>query len=84
MEPEKALNSQSNVEREKQNWKHHNSGLLKKIFYLFIYERQRQREREAGIETGRQKGRLPTGSLMRDLIPGLQDHALGQRQVLNH
>ena len=27
MEPEKILNFQSNPEKEKQNWRHHNSGL---------------------------------------------------------
>ena len=27
MEPEKAPNNQSNVEKEKQSWRHHNSGL---------------------------------------------------------
>ena len=27
MEPEKTSNSQSNLEKEKQSWRHHNSGL---------------------------------------------------------
>ena len=27
MEPQKALNSQSNIEKEKQNWRYHNSRL---------------------------------------------------------
>ena len=27
MEPQKTPNSQNNVEKEKQNWRHHNSGL---------------------------------------------------------
>ena len=27
MEPQKALNSQSNLEKEKQSWRHHNSRL---------------------------------------------------------
>ena len=35
-------------------------------------------------ERGRERIRLHTGCLMWDSIPGLQDHALGQRQVLNH
>ena len=39
-------------------------------------------QREA--ETGRERSRLHAGSLMRDLILGLQDHALGQREMLNH
>ena len=44
----------------------------------------RDTERERGRDTGRGRYRLPAGSLMLDLIPGLQDHALGLRQVLNH
>ena len=46
-------------------------------------ERERERERR-GRDTGRGRSRLHAGNLMWDLIPGLQDHALGQRQVLNH
>ena len=52
-------------------------------FYLFIHERHRERERERGRNTGRGRDRLHAGSPMWDLILGLQDHALGQRQVLN-
>ena len=39
-------------------------------------ERERQRHRQ-------RRSRLHAGSLMWDLIPGLQDHALGWRQALN-
>ena len=46
-------------------------------------ERERERERERGRDTGRGRSRLHAGSPTRDLIPGLQDRALGQRQVLN-
>ena len=46
-------------------------------------ERERERERERGRDTGRGRNRLSAGSPMWDLIPGLQDRALGQRQVLN-
>ena len=48
-------------------------------FYLFIQERHR----EGGRDIGRGISRLPTGSLMWDSIPGLQDHDLNQRQMLN-
>ena len=41
-------------------------------------------ERERERDTGRGKSRLLAGSLMRDSIPGLQDHALSQRQTPNH
>ena len=34
-------------------------------------------------ERGRGRSRLHAGSLMWDSILGLQDHALGQRQMLN-
>ena len=46
---------------------------------LFIHERQRERERERerGRDTGRGRSRLHAGSLTRDSIPGVQDHALG-------
>ena len=46
-------------------------------------ERERQRERERGRDTGRGRSRLHAGSPMWDLILGLQDHDLGQRQMLN-
>ena len=42
---------------------------------LFIHEKERERERG----TGRGRSRLHAGSLMWDLIPGLQDHALGPK-----
>ena len=42
-----------------------------------------QRERERGRDTGRGRSRLHAGSPMWDSIPGLQDRALDQRQVLN-
>ena len=47
-------------------------------------DRQRDRETERGRDTGRGRSRLHAGSLMRDSIPGLQDHTLGRRQELNH
>ena len=43
----------------------------------------RNKERERGRDIDRGRNRLHAGSLMWDLIPGLQDHTLGQRQVLN-
>ena len=51
-----------------------------KIFYLFIHERHRERARD----TGRGRSRLYSGSPMWDSILGLQDHALGRKQALNH
>jgi len=48
-----------------------------KRFYLFM----RDTEREA--DTGRGRSRLPVGSPMQDLIPGLWDHALSRRQTFN-
>ena len=46
-------------------------------------EREREKERERERERERQRSRLPAGSPMWDLIPGLQDHTLGQRPMLN-
>ena len=42
------------------------------------------RDTERGRDTGRRRSRLHAGSPTWDSIPGLQDQALGQRQVLNH
>ena len=47
---------------------------------MIVTERERERQRHRQ----REKQAPCTGSLMWDLIPGLQDHALGQRQALNH
>ena len=42
------------------------------------------RDRERGRDMRRGRSRLHAGSLKWDSIPGLQDHALGRRQALNH
>ena len=42
------------------------------------------KDTERDRDIGRGRGRLPTGNLMWDLIPGLQDHDLSQRQMLDH
>ena len=47
---------------------------LKKILYLFIHKRHKER----GRDIGRRRGRLLTGSPIWDLIPGLWDQALSQ------
>ena len=47
------------------------------FFKDFIYLLMRDAEREKGRDTGRGRSRLHTGSPTRDLIPGLQDQALG-------
>ena len=53
-------------------------------FYLFMIVREREREREREAET---QAEGEAGSMHReptwDSIPGLQDHALGQRQAPN-
>ena len=49
-------------------------------FYLYIHERHR----EGGRDTGRGKSRLPAVRLMQDSISGPWDHALTQKQMLNH
>ena len=54
------------------------------FFFLQIYLFMIDIEREWGRDTGGGRSRLhATGTPMWDLIPGLQDRALGQRQVLN-
>ena len=57
---------------------------FKDFIYSFMRDTQREREKERGRDTGRGRSRLHAGSLMWDSILGLQDHALGGRQVLNH
>ena len=42
-----------------------------------------EKEIERGRDIGRGRSRLHAGSPMWDLIPGLQDRALGQRQAPN-
>ena len=46
--------------------------------FIYLFMRDTQKEREAETQAEREAGS------MRNSIPGLQDHALGRRQVLNH
>ena len=48
---------------------------------MIVTERERERERQRHRQ--REKQAPCTGSPTWDLIPGLQDHALGQRQAPN-
>ena len=41
-------------------------------------------ERERGGDIGRERNRLHVGSPMWDSTPGLQNHAVGRREALNH
>ena len=50
---------------------------------MIVTERERERERERQRHRQREKQAPCTRSLMWDSIPGLQDHALGQRQAPN-
>ena len=54
-----------------------------KKYFIYLFMRDTERERETETETGRGRSRLHAGSPTWDSIPGLQDHALGQRQVPN-
>ena len=51
---------------------------IKDFIYIFM------RDTETCRNVGRGRSRLPTGSLMQNLIPGSQDHAMSQRKMLNH
>ena len=51
-------------------------GFLFLRLYLFMRERERERERDRDRDTGRGRSRLHAGSLMWDLIQGLQNQAL--------
>ena len=42
------------------------------------------RDMERGRDIGRERSRLPVGSLMWDSIPEPWDHNLSQRHMLNH
>ena len=51
------------------------------LFFLRFYLFMRDTHTERGRDIGRGRSRLPTGSPMRDSIPGLQDHDPSQRQM---
>ena len=51
------------------------------FFKYFIYLFMRDTER--GRDTGKGRSRLLAGSPKQDSTLGLQDHALGRRQMLN-
>ena len=60
-------------------------GLMAETFFKdFIYLCMRDTQREAGSNIGRGRSRLPAGSPMWDSIPRPWDHALSQKQLLNH
>ena len=65
---------------------HFTSYFFKKIVFIYSLETQKERERkrERERDEGRGRSRLHAGNSMWDSIPGLQDHALGRRQTLNH
>ena len=51
----------------------------------WIKKMWKERKKERGRDIGRgRRSRLHAGSPMGDLITGPQDHALNQRQTLNH
>ena len=50
---------------------------FKDLIYLFMIDTEKERERQ------REK-QAPCREPDQDSIPGLQDHSLGRRQVLNH
>ena len=50
---------------------------------FFFFKDLFMRDTHRGRDIGRERSRLHAGSLMWDLISGLQDHTLGQRQALN-
>ena len=54
------------------------------ILFIYSWETQTERERDRGRDTGRGRSRLHAGRPTWDLIPGLQDYTLGQRQAFNH
>ena len=54
------------------------------FFKDFIYLFMKDTERERGRDTGKGRSGLHAGSLMWDMILGLQDLTLGRRQALNH
>ena len=53
------------------------------IFFFFLIHDRHRKKREAETQAEGEAGSMPR-SLTRDSIPGLPDHALGQRQALNH
>ena len=61
---------------------YHSSFFFLGFYILFIYSWETHTER--GGHIGRGRSRLYAGSPMWDLIPGLQDHALSRRQMLDH
>ena len=54
------------------------------FIYSFIHSFIHERHTERGRDTDRGRSRLPTGSLMRDSIPGPWDHHLSQTQMFIH
>ena len=55
---------------------------FKKILFIYSWETDRERERQAKGETGSMQG-AQRRTRFWDSIPGFQDHALGRRQVPN-
>ena len=79
---------ESKLRQSHQSWK--SPFKMNRIFiYLFIYLDfiyLFMRDTHRGTDTGRGRSRLHAGNPTRDLIPGLQDHALaqGSAKLLSH
>ena len=57
--------------------------MFKKKDFIYLFERESMSSEESKREREKQTPH-GAGSPMRDSIPVLQDHALSQRQMLNH
>ena len=60
------------------SWQFRSLKFLKIFFFI------RETQREIGRDIGRGRSRLLKASPMQDSTPGLRDHNLSQRQMLNH
>ena len=82
MEPKRTPNSQSNLEKEKQSWRHHNSG-LQAVLQSFIYQDNvvlAQKQTYRSMELNREPRNGPINIRPTNLQQSRNEHPMEKRQ----
>ena len=84
MEPEKTLNSQRNVEKENQSWRHHNSGLQAVLQSCNHQDSMvlTQKQTNKSVEQNREPRNGPATIWSTNLQQSWKEYSMEKRQCL--